>query len=108
MLELDEEAQLLVSLYLKAHKLMPVRGSGTVRLEFQSHPATRLPVIEPLLHAPDGKVWYVRWPNGSLRWVTEGHLRSRGFEPPTRALVAELLEDGMQPRWQPTLPDGPQ
>lgn len=90
MLELTEETQLLVAAYLETHKLTPVRGAGSVRLEFQEHPADRLPVLEPLLHHRAGGLWFVRWPNGSLRWVTETFLVSRRLPVPTHALVAEV------------------
>jgi len=89
-MELTEETLLLVAEYLATHKPLPVRGAGTVRLEFQASPVTRVPALEPLLHDVDGHAWFIRWPNGQLRWVTEQFLRAKGFEVPHTALVQEL------------------
>jgi len=87
---LSEEALLQLAEYLAAHKPLPVRGGGTVRLEFQANPADRVAALEPLFHHAAGREWYVRWPNGSLRWVTESFLETHGFVVPAAPLVAEI------------------
>ena len=33
------------------------------------------------------QMWYVRWPNGCVRWETETSLTARGFVPPARGLL---------------------
>jgi hypothetical protein len=87
---LSEEALLQLAEYLATHKPLPVRGGGTVRLEFQANPVDRPAALEPLFHDRAGRSWYVRWPNGTLRWVTESFLEARGFPVPTAPLVAEI------------------
>lgn len=105
MVPLDEETQLRLAEYLAAHKPMPARGMGTVKLEFQSHPVERAPALEPLIGHRGSATWLIRWPGGSLRWVTEDFLRSRGFPVPTDALVAELDDEGRATyRWSPEPP----
>jgi hypothetical protein len=105
--ELDEETLLRVALYLERHKPVPARGAGVIRPAFQENPFDRAPALEPLLVYRPGATWFVRWPNGSLKWVTETFLRSRGFPVPTQALVAEIEAEGRTVYcWQPEMPSG--
>jgi len=50
--------------------------------------------IDPARKEPDflavdetRRMWYVRWPNGTLRWETEPSLIDRGFPPPAQPVV---------------------
>ncbi len=90
MVELDERTRFELAAWLAEHPRHPSRGQGSVRLEFQEHPFTQAPALEPLLHSAEGRCWLIRWPNGSLKWMTEAMLTDRGFAVPTAALVAEV------------------
>jgi hypothetical protein len=87
-IELSEEVALALAAYLEAHPVRPVRGMGTVREAFQEHPPMEPPKVEALLR--HGTTWFVRWPGGSLRWVTETFLRERGVPLPPTPLVSEV------------------
>lgn len=39
-----------------------------------------------------GPTWYVRWPNGSLRWETEAALRARGATIPAHPLLRPVVD----------------
>ncbi len=87
---LDEVTQLELAQWLETHPRSPSAGMGTIRSEFQDHPATTPPTLEGLIHVAAAALWLVRWPTGAIKWHTEAWLHDRGFPVPTRALVANL------------------
>ncbi len=87
---LDEVTRLELARYLESHPTPVVRGQGTIKPEFQEHPSDQAPALEGLVHAQTAACWLVRWPNGSVRWVDERWLSSRGLTVQGPALVAEV------------------
>ena len=68
--------------------------SGNTWLDFETF--TNLPPKEGLVYLqrdPRSATWYVQWPNGSLRWVTEHFLEAAGFGVPDAPFLVPGIEE---------------
>lgn len=64
--------------------------AATLAYYLRTHPLNaRKPGAAPefLLCDPEGRMWFLRWPNGSMRWETTESLEARAIVPPARPLL---------------------
>ena len=88
MADLSAEIAAKVRAYLDGHPL-----DGARPADFRTTPAgTRPRSLEFLLRDAFADAWYVRWPNGTLRWEREASLRARGIAIPRQPLIQDVTE----------------
>lgn len=83
-----------VAAWLKTHPVRRARGMGSVQEAFTGSAGAvpEKPKLEFLLRNPATREWYVRWPNGSIRWEAEAGLHGRGFKTPRAPIIGEIEE----------------
>ncbi len=79
-----------IGAYLRLTKPAPSSGHAAVQDAFLDGPTGAPPVLEFLLRRWGASLtqplWYVRWPNGSVRWEPEESLRAKGHTIPAEPM----------------------